>query len=374
MKKILIVGFEKENQINYPHLRQTISYLEQKMNCEYSYFFERGYFLNCKFSLSIKTNVMKTISFFKFFIGFIGVFFTRVFCKYDTVVVIDNFTYVVYSLFFKNTILWSHDFVTNDQEQSNCIVQKIIKQQVYKYIRRNKKIIIQDTERLSLLLEDYIEEDIKYLDIFYFPVSLLSIEENNKNIDNMLPILMQIGGINKFRSGSDVLLKYYQIMHNKFNLIFHGYFMSDMIDQINRSRYIPISSTLEMLPDEVYKIVEKCDIGFICYNTNNKNFYHTKHASGQLVEFIRCAKPVIIIGNTDLKLFVNKEKIGVSIEIIEELESAISKISNNYQFYKENARKCFESTYDIKLYLSDLGKWIIYDTQDLKKKNAKKNY
>lgn len=358
LKKILIVGFEKKNQINYPHLKQTINYLEKSFNCDYSYFPERGYFLNCNFSFSLRKNFTNILSFCKFFLAFNHVIYTKLTGKYQTIIAIDNFTYVIYSLFFKDTILWSHDFVTNDQEQAQCYIQRLLNKLVYKYLNKNKKIIIQDSERLLLFAENYIKKETKSLDVFYFPVSLLPVRSNRKDIDINLPLLMQIGGINRFRSGSDVLINYYQTANKKFDLLLHGYFMNDIIEQINKSNYIPISSTLELQADEVYKIVEKCDIGFICYNTDNKNFYYTKHASGQLVEFLRCSKPVIIIGNTDLKDFVLKEKIGVSIENITDLGEAINEIKNNYLLYQKNVRRCFQRIYDINLYLDSLAKWI----------------
>ncbi len=358
LNKILIVGFEKEKKINYPHLKQTIEYLEDNYSCDYIYFVERGYFLNCNFSFSIKKNIMKIYTFFMFFSDFIKAISLRVNGNYNTVVAIDNFAYIVYSILFKNTILWSHDFVTKDQEQAKCFVQRLIKKGSCRYLSKNKKLIIQDSERLSLFLENYMNGSKEPLDVFYFPVSLFPVRDNVSNINNNLPVLMQIGGINRFRSGSDKLIKHYQTKHDKYDLILHGYFMNDISQQIKQSNYIPISSTLELLPDEVYKIVEKCDIGFICYNTNNKNFYYTKYASGQLVEFIRCAKPIIVIGNTNLKDFVNKEKIGVGIDDIMDLENAITEVKNNYSIYQQNTRKCFQGTYDINLYLKDIGIWI----------------
>ncbi len=358
LNKILIVGFEKENQINYPHLKQTIEYLQNKYSSDYIYFSERGYFLNCKFSFSIKKNIKKMYAFTRFLFDISKAIYATYLNNYKVVIAVDNFTYVIYSIFYKKTILWSHDFVTEDQEQAKCFIQKIIKRWTSKYLIKNKKLIIQDSERLSLFLENHMEKDEKYLDIFYFPVSLLPVRRNLKVINNNLPVLMQIGGINSFRSGSDVLIENYQIMHHKYDLLLHGYFMNDISEQIKKSNYLPTSSSIELFSNEVYRIVEKCDIGFICYNTNNKNFYYTKYASGQLTEFLRCGKPVIVMGNTNLKDFVNHKNIGIGINSIEDLESAISNIVNEYQILQENSLKCFKEIYDINLYLNNLGVWI----------------
>lgn len=171
---------------------------------------------------------------------------------------------------------------------------------------------------------------------------------------------MQIGGINSFRSASDKLIDDYQLNHAKYDLFLHGYVMDDIKQQILHSEYLPTTSTIELSPDEVYKVVEKGDIGFICYNSENKNFFYTKFASGQIVEFLRCSKPVIVFGHSNMKEFVNDKKIGVGIDNISDLATAIDTIAENYTEYQDASKKYFDEIYNIELYLNGLGEWV-YD-------------
>jgi glycosyltransferase involved in cell wall biosynthesis len=59
--------------------------------------------------------------------------------------------------------------------------------------------------------------------------------------------------------------------------------------------------------------------------------------------------PILVNNLESLRKLVENYKVGVVIQEPSnniEIESAIEKILNNYSFYSENARKCFEEVFD----------------------------
>ena len=69
---------------------------------------------------------------------------------------------------------------------------------------------------------------------------------------------------------------------------------------------------------------------------------------------MRCSKPVIVKGNTNLRQYVEEKQVGVAIEKIDELVPAIHKIHNKYVDYSSNCRKKFDELYNLKSYIKKL--------------------
>lgn len=354
-RKILIIGFEKE-PISYPHLKHVVDFFLKSHDADYYYLSERGYFLGVDQKKSIKNT-------FKLLIKMIIILKAALLLlnkrnKYSEVIAVDNLSYIISSSIFKSTILWSHDFVTKDQEHSNSYIQRFISSRTKVSLEKNRSLIIQDNDRLNLFLTTYgIKQKIN---VFYLPVSLPKICINSDSFQNQSKLaLMQIGGINKFRSGSHRLINYYQDNFHNVNLILHGFFDDEIKQILVESKKIPICSTLPLEASNVYKLVELADIGFISYETQNLNFYYISNASGQLVEFLRMHKPVISFGNTNLNPFITKHGLGISIDKIEDLSTAIDEIKNNYHYYSTNCKNYYNENFDLDLYLEKMSNWMI---------------
>ncbi len=351
--KILLIGFEKENDIKYPHLYQVLESLTRYTDIEYLYFKERGYLL---------TDSEK--KFENFLYDFKDRFIEYINNKLNyQIIAIDNLTFALASIFFNKVILWSHDFVTSDQEHFNSNIQIEIRKYLLSGLKKNKRIIIQDYKRYQLFLKTLFISNHSDLKVFYLPVSLQRISNyQNKDIEKIKqPILLQIGGINQFRSNSLDLIKNYQKDSNIYKLMLHGFFEKSIKSYLENIQILPIISKEILSGINVDKIVKKCDIGIICYNIQNENFYLTSHASGQLVEFLRCSKPVIIFGHTNLKKYVKENFVGISIESLEELDNAILTIQKDYTLFSYNAQELFKKTYDLDIYIPKLNKWIEND-------------
>lgn len=360
--KILFVGFQPYRNITYPHLKQVVQHY-LALGSEYCLFRERGYFLDECFSpgLSIKAWLRSVYTLAAISIDSARLISKRLTNKYDLIVAVDNFAFIVSSALFRNVVLWSHDFVTNDQKRSHAWIHRLIKRKVSACLINKADIIIQDETRLGLFCARYMSADRANVNAFFLPVALLPpnatfIETSTKH---KLPVLLQIGGINAWRSMSDKLLGHYQIYHVDYELALHGFIDKDMTQRIRHADLVPWASSIDLDAESVYRIVEKCDIGFIAYNANDLNFHYIAKASGQLAEYLRCAKPVIVLGNTDLRRLVEEEEIGVAITEIEELSAAIQKVVFSYTHYSMSCTRLYNEEYNLDSYLPRLSEWLM---------------
>lgn len=354
-KKILIIGFEKENYIKYPHLKDVVDFFQLNSGAEYLYFSQRGYFLG--YLQGIKPNIIYALSILISIIDLLKFIFKNMKTKYSQIVVIDNFAYIATSIFSKKTILWSHDFVTNDQPHKKSFYQWIIFKGTSFFLKKNKKIIIQDIDRLKLFCESY-HLNMSSLNVFYLPVSSRSIVREEFKRTLLVPKVLQIGGINQYRSCSHDLVLQYQKSSKKYELYLHGFFDKHSILFIKKQDQIPFCSTLELNASDVFKIVDKCDIGFIGYRSENLNFYYIAHASGQLVEFLKLGKPIIAYGATNMLDLVDKYKLGYSLQNINNLDYAIEYIALNYTELSSNCTKLFNDVYNFDNYSKKFNQWI----------------
>lgn len=361
--KILFVGFQPYGNIMYPHLKQVMQHFSA-LGGEYSLFRERGYFLDESFrpGLSIRAWLHSAYTFATIAVDSVRLIGKRLMCKYDVVVAVDNFAFIVASALFKNVVLWSHDFVTDDQVRSSTWIHRLIKRKVTACMSSSADIIIQDETRLGLFYARYMPEGQTSVDAFFLPVALMPSATHAGTTERAKPIVLQIGGINAWRSMSDKLLGHYQMHHANYELALHGFIDKDMAQRIRRSDFLPWASAIDLEAESVYKIVDKCDIGFIAYNANDLNFHYIARASGQLVEYLRCAKPVIVLGNTDLPRLVEEEKVGVAINEIDELSAAIKKVVSNYSHYSLNCMRLYNEQYNLDSYLHALTEWLIKRT------------
>ena len=222
---------------------------------------------------------------------------------------------------------------------------------------KNKKVIIQDSDRLNLLANSLNVESAQ-LNAYFMPIFLNSVDTcPTQSAPSVKPILLQCGGLSSERL-SDKLLQHYQNNCACYTLFFHGFITKEILSSINKSNVLPIISNFIVAGDKVPQIINKCDIGFIGYSQTDLNFYYISRASGQLVEFLRMGKPVIVMSHTNLNDFVELHKIGIGIKDIDQLNEAIGIIKSNYEFYSQNCLDCFRKNYDGQLFIPKILEWL----------------
>lgn len=358
---MLLVGFQPKRAMTYPHLEQVAGHLFSR-GADYCLFRERGYFLGetsawRRLPWSVASIAYSSAA---MCVDLARLILRRMRHRYDLVVAVDNVAYMTASRLFPRVVLWSHDFLTDDEPRSRSRIQRFIKKQVAHALRRHGGLIIQDNERFELFCDTYLgESGSGVVNAFLLPVSLLSAGSPISRPCGTPPVLMQIGGINAARSRSDELLDDFQRNHRAYSLMFHGYIDAEMADRIERATIVPKVSSSPVSPGDVHVIVERSDIGFIAYGQVNKNFFHVARASGQLAEYLRCGKPVIVLGDSSLGLMLAQEGAGVAIRDIGELMPALRRIQADYGNYASNCRRLFAATYDLSRYLPALSAWLV---------------
>ncbi|BAY88574.1 MULTISPECIES: hypothetical protein [unclassified Tolypothrix] len=349
-KKILLVSPFPNDDDLYPHIRHLINELSVDYDIDYFYGHERGIWTE-QFNKKLKEgNYKPVINILKDLMDL----YTKKNQNYKFVLAIDNFLYIISDLIFKNkTILWSQDFVGYDEKKNQQLVQKNIALITRKTLHKNQKIIIQDSERLEALLKS-ISYDGMPNSVFFLPVSLPPIQLQNKySCKSQLPIIMQSGTIANWRFSNELIICHQQNLE-KFNLFLQGFLTPEIEILLKSLEVSPHINSSRVPPDKLSEIIQLCDIGFIGYAIGDVNHYYISKASGQLVEFIRCGKPVIVKTKTNLQQYVEENKIGVAIKDIDELVPAIQKIQNSYQEYSGNCIQLFEHSFNIKKYTEKL--------------------
>ena len=357
--RLLIIGFQPINRITYPHLHQVVIHFLSR-GAKYVLFRERGYFIDETFhpGFKIKNWLILFHHLATLALDTFTLVIKRIKNDFDVVLAVDNFAFFIASLLFKRVVLWSHDFVTHDQDRCSAWIHRWIRDRVSSALMNNAEIVIQDAVRLSVFRKRYAPENAKNFNVFFLPVSLSPCPYRLPLPHRTRPVILQIGGISSGRSMSDLLLDSFQTGREVYDLVFHGFIQKNMWPKFSAAQHMPWVSSVPFSPDDVYRIVENCDIGLIAYSDSNLNFTHISKASGQLVEFLRCGKPVIVIGNTDLQLFVKNKAIGIAIDTPNELERAVKKIMRDYDRFSSNCRLLFDSDYNLDNQIGKLTSWL----------------
>lgn len=357
MNKVLIIVPQDIYKFKYPHVFDFLAEYNKKFEVETLLIPERGYLIGEYVNRIRKTFYKKkTIKDVLQMIKFFFQLKKRRKNEYEYVISIDNLSYIFACFFMKkkNHVLWSLDFVAVDNPAHGSYSNRKIQHYTKKYLLRNKKIIIQSFHRFQFFLKSINIQglDAAEIESKYLPVSLVDIPLTRNNHVNGTTTnsvtLIQIGGINQWRSHScDLIAEFQKIDGMK--LILHGFISPEVIDFLINKKLakIPLLSSIDLPSDMIIKLLLNADIGFVSYVANDENFVNIDWASGQVVEFLRAGLPIICHGNTTLNSFVAEHCIGLGIREMEELPGAIKKISMEYNGYSCRSRKLFEDKMDI---------------------------
>jgi hypothetical protein len=80
----------------------------------------------------------------------------RITGSYDLVIACDNVAFVVASRLFPRVALWSFDFMTPERERPSGAALRTSRSRVASMLRRNRRLIIQDRDRLELFCETFL--------------------------------------------------------------------------------------------------------------------------------------------------------------------------------------------------------------------------
>jgi glycosyltransferase involved in cell wall biosynthesis len=130
----------------------------------------------------------------------------------------------------------------------------------------------------------------------------------------------------------------------------HGLVFPDVASSIAALNPCPLVNDAFVSFDKIPEIVQRCSIGFVGYRPSDEQFRLIKNASGQLVEYLRCGKPVISMGHNDLGELLESEGAGRKIRTSSEFFNAINEIHLNYGRFSQNAFDLFSRRYNFTNY------------------------
>lgn len=355
--KILVISYFPDDVNTYPHLNDVRRALTFNAEVEYFHFRLNGIWYADRLVSVLKypwrkENLVVISDILKLIIK--G---TK---SYKAVIAMDELLYVLSAFLFvkhNNIFLWSFDFITCDQKIFNTPIYRLFRMFFRKALKRRKGLIIQHRERLALLLKCLrLNEDAVIP--FYLPISRFPLAQTTLGRISDPIRLLQMGYINCHRSQSHRILEVFQSNSDQFLLILHGHIDSEMHILISQGLVMPLVSNGFIDQADVWQIVQKCDIGYICYCADDENNKHILFASGQLVEYLRCGKPVIIYSNTNLNSFISSERVGIVIDDPVEVPAAVVAIRNDYALYSRNALACYEMYFNLTKYVPQLERFL----------------
>jgi hypothetical protein len=361
MKKILIISPFKWDVELYPHLKELIDNLSYRFEIEYYFFNERGFSIE-EYSSNFKKNLFSKKGYLPIFklikqILLLIKFKSNYKHQEYKILAIDNFLFSLSSILFgaNRVCFLSFDFIAINNTVRSNILQKIIRFLTNYFIKKSFIFIIQTPERAEAFFKS-INYNKSKPNIFYLPVCLnrnVYINEVlNKEIKFENLKYIQIGGINEYRSNSISILMNFNFKNDK--LIFHGYINESVKWIINKNRYnLSVSEKILSTEELTQKIINDSDVGILSYSNKDDNFNLLALASGQFAEFMRCNKPVIVIGDTTLTHYVNKLNLGIGIFDMTELPKAQNKMLSEYNLFLQNI-KLFNQKYNLLDYTNSL--------------------
>lgn len=360
--KILLVGFQEFDEKMYPHTQYFVNLVKEKIDIDYFNAKEKGFFFSPYIDnpFSKEARNATRIAFKNLFKTIFRVKKLDIKNNYDYILVIDDFNFWGLSFFIKKSklVYYSYDFYAPETPLGKLGLIKLITKHNNKLLKKGIPSIIQCEDRKN----DFEEAtQIKLKNVFYIPIFAEKIQGITPavKISTESPVLMQFGAACNIRM-SDKLIK--NCIENNFaySLHMHGNIegnIKDMAKEANSPNIIYSEGLYSA--DEYNQTLKRADIGFICYSFNHdSNNKHLFRANGRIPEFLKMAKPIISIQNEDIAINLNKYKIGISINSIEEVPRAIEEIKNNYAEYSENALKCFNEVFNHELYVDNFVEWL----------------
>lgn len=354
--KILIVSFWKDNEMMYPHLRTVLSGLKAlygENNVQYFRFFERGY------SFALDISFLKV---FKIWIGILKVllklFVLNFFSQFDKIILVDHFTYVCANFVLPKDklIFWSFDIMGDDSTYYKYKFIRFILSLNAKFLKANPKLIVQTPERLKLL-ERTLKVKLKEDDVCFLPVFIGKLTNvPSFKISGDIPKLLQCTGFDGQRYTEELIAQYQK--DSNYKLYLHGIHIHTLEKSIEQLDKKPEILKEYVLPDKVYEVVQNYDIGFLGMKLREDNCKYLYGASGQLLELLRCGKPVISLGDNNVGIVLEKYKAGIEIKKIEDLDSAILTIKNDYEAYSRNAYSLFFKDFDSDILIKKLCEYL----------------
>lgn len=230
--------------------------------------------------------------------------------------------------------------------------------------RKSEFVIVQDQDRFDTLCE---YNQYQHPNVFYLPNSptasnTLLTNTKIKNYfrelfdlseDKFSCIILQAGMIQDAVFSKELAQAFFSIQ-NSWALVFHERETRAIDDpyikelqQINSKN---LFLSLKPLPyEQIDRIYESATIGLAFYRNLDNNFSQISMASGKISHYLKYGVPLLVNNLASLSKLVSTYEIGIVIKDplnSLEIQLAIEKILDQYDFFSTNAKICFEKEFD----------------------------
>lgn len=245
--------------------------------------------------------------------------------------------------------------------------------------RKSEFVIVQDKDRFNTLCE---YNQYQHPNVFYLPNSPTSsiplsadTKANNyfREIFNLSEekfscIILQAGMIQDAVFSKELAQAFVRIQ-NSWALVFHEREQREIDDsyikglqEINSKN---LFLSLKPLPyEQIDRVYESATIGIAFYRNLDNNFSQISMASGKISHYLKYGVPILVNNLASLSKLIDTYKVGIVINDplnSLEIELAIKKILDQYDFYSTNAKTCFQEEFDfskkVEPILSALKTW-----------------
>ena len=229
--------------------------------------------------------------------------------------------------------------------------------------------IIQDEDRAKVLFE-YNKVSKDKQKTLYLPVSMLgeTFKERTDFFNRRLgiprdkKILLQLGMIASARMSLEIA-KSAQDWPEDWILVMHGHFFENtehQVRELNKKGNIFVSETKVPFHD-MPKVVASAHIGLVFYKNLKQDYYNNYYigsSSGQLAHHLQCGIPIITLNIPSLRRVVDEYQCGLAVNDVDSIPEAANIIFSKYEFYRENAFRCFEARYRFDKHFRNISQFI----------------
>lgn len=150
-----------------------------------------------------------------------------------------------------------------------------------------------------------------------------------------------------------------RLVFNTSHFVEHTDYAKQFSREIQGTKVILNSSPVPF--SELDDLIRSADIGIAIYNIDLLGFRGdlVGLASGKVGRYLKNGLPIIVQRLSSFVPFVEQYECGVCVNDLSEINGAISRIMSNYQFYSENALRCYDELWDPEPYCRNLAQHIL---------------
>ncbi|MFX0140227.1 MAG: glycosyltransferase, partial [Candidatus Hodarchaeota archaeon] len=170
---------------------------------------------------------------------------------------------------------------------------------------------------------------------------------NKYCISRDIKIVLYAGSLGEW-TGIDKVLHSASSWPREVIFVIHGRglppFIKYLTETIGNIYFNKVILSLEQLVENEYNmLIKSADIGIVWYyDKEDPNVYTIGAGSGKLFYYLKFGLPVVSNAWKGLTEIVETNQCGICVNSESAIGSAIEKILTNYEFYSNNAIRCFE--------------------------------